>query len=155
MLAFWMTYLIYFNSNDLIQYFFFFFFSSGRRRTRSYGDWSSDVCSSDLEKNPANVLSNGSRIRNQIVETDTERTWAGNENGRRVLRCSAGGSTDGGEGVGVSQYDRAAEQRAACCIQRFGHKCLGASSDMHRGVRVEGSGGRMAVKQPHVHKIIP
>src|SRR5437867_9864118 len=31
--------------NDL-----FFFFSSRRRHTRSYGDWSSDVCSSDLEQ---------------------------------------------------------------------------------------------------------
>src|SRR5207248_8714056 len=28
--------------------FFCFFFSSRRRHTRSYGDWSSDVCSSDL-----------------------------------------------------------------------------------------------------------
>src|SRR6266705_1169681 len=28
---------------------FVFFFSSRRRHTRSYGDWSSDVCSSDLE----------------------------------------------------------------------------------------------------------
>src|SRR5438094_2284295 len=28
--------------------FWFFFFSSRRRHTRSYGDWSSDVCSSDL-----------------------------------------------------------------------------------------------------------
>src|SRR5437867_7103160 len=28
--------------------FFIFFFSSRRRHTRSYGDWSSDVCSSDL-----------------------------------------------------------------------------------------------------------
>src|SRR6266516_3945170 len=27
---------------------FFVFFSSRRRHTRSYGDWSSDVCSSDL-----------------------------------------------------------------------------------------------------------
>src|SRR6266705_1245118 len=27
---------------------FFFFFSSRRRHTSSYGDWSSDVCSSDL-----------------------------------------------------------------------------------------------------------
>src|SRR5207248_7230237 len=26
------------------------FFSSRRRHTRSYGDWSSDVCSSDLEQ---------------------------------------------------------------------------------------------------------
>src|SRR5438094_10677199 len=33
----------------LSNYFFFFFFSSRRRHTRSYGDWSSDVCSSDLE----------------------------------------------------------------------------------------------------------
>src|SRR6266516_7251203 len=29
-------------------YTFFFFFSSRRRHTSSYGDWSSDVCSSDL-----------------------------------------------------------------------------------------------------------
>src|SRR6266536_5255925 len=29
--------------------FFFFFFSSRRRHTRSTRDWSSDVCSSDLE----------------------------------------------------------------------------------------------------------
>src|SRR5207248_6355093 len=29
-------------------FFFSFFFSSRRRHTRSYGDWSSDVCSSDL-----------------------------------------------------------------------------------------------------------
>src|SRR5574340_1408193 len=28
--------------------FSFFFFSSRRRHTRSFGDWSSDVCSSDL-----------------------------------------------------------------------------------------------------------
>src|SRR5207248_4771817 len=32
-----------------ILFFFFFFFSSRRRHTRSYGDWSSDVCSSDLQ----------------------------------------------------------------------------------------------------------
>src|SRR5690349_23456588 len=29
--------------------FFFFFFSSRRRHTRSLRDWSSDVCSSDLD----------------------------------------------------------------------------------------------------------
>src|SRR5205807_6547316 len=31
-----------------IFFFFFFFFSSRRRHTRLQGDWSSDVCSSDL-----------------------------------------------------------------------------------------------------------
>src|SRR6266850_8560049 len=30
--------------------FFFFFFSSRRRHTRLQGDWSSDVCSSDLRR---------------------------------------------------------------------------------------------------------
>src|SRR5207248_7596329 len=35
----------------LFHFFFFFFFSSRRRHTRSYGDWSSDVCSSDLVGN--------------------------------------------------------------------------------------------------------
>src|SRR5215210_9072114 len=30
--------------------FFFFFFSSRRRHTRYIGDWSSDVCSSDLRR---------------------------------------------------------------------------------------------------------
>src|SRR5712664_4801201 len=32
-----------------MSYFFFFFFSSRRRHTRSDRDWSSDVCSSDLD----------------------------------------------------------------------------------------------------------
>src|SRR5215467_6997159 len=31
---------------------FFFFFSSRRRHTRLQGDWSSDVCSSDLDDGP-------------------------------------------------------------------------------------------------------
>src|SRR5256885_6040822 len=33
---------------DMYLYMFFFFFSSRRRHTRLQGDWSSDVCSSDL-----------------------------------------------------------------------------------------------------------
>src|SRR2546426_4365438 len=32
----------------VVFFFFFFFFSSRRRHTRLQGDWSSDVCSSDL-----------------------------------------------------------------------------------------------------------
>src|SRR4051794_35785686 len=47
---------------------FFFFFSSRRRHTRWTGDWSSDVCSSDLfraslEKNPNNQI-----VRARLVE---------------------------------------------------------------------------------------
>src|SRR5207248_8025174 len=42
----------------------FFFFSSRRRHTRSYGDWSSDVCSSDLEtlQNRGTVLPASAQI---------------------------------------------------------------------------------------------
>src|SRR5690348_18043405 len=35
-------------SGVVLPFFFFFFFSSRRRHTRWTGDWSSDVCSSDL-----------------------------------------------------------------------------------------------------------
>src|SRR2546426_12570993 len=41
----------------------FFFFSSRRRHTRLQGDWSSDVCSSDLrESTDAASLPNGARL---------------------------------------------------------------------------------------------
>src|SRR5437762_10057092 len=43
MLLFFFFFFIY------IFLFFFFFFSSRRRHTRYIGDWSSDVCSSDLK----------------------------------------------------------------------------------------------------------
>src|SRR2546426_3640154 len=36
--------------------FFFFFFSSRRRHTRLQGDWSSDVCSSDLLRHQRELL---------------------------------------------------------------------------------------------------
>src|SRR5256885_8904272 len=40
---------ILFFYSTMLCFFFFFFFSSRRRHTRLQGDWSSDVCSSDLE----------------------------------------------------------------------------------------------------------
>src|SRR5438876_3256282 len=42
--------------------FFFFFFSSRRRHTRWTGDWSSDVCSSDLELRRLKTESVASRV---------------------------------------------------------------------------------------------
>src|SRR5438132_6971857 len=46
-LSFFMTLLQSFVRRHL--FFLFFFFSSRRRHTRSLCDWSSDVCSSDLD----------------------------------------------------------------------------------------------------------
>src|SRR5215467_1143161 len=42
--------------------FFFFFFSSRRRHTRLQGDWSSDVCSSDLLGGPADSFIFGNAL---------------------------------------------------------------------------------------------
>src|SRR5437763_6900998 len=41
-------FLFFFSLYFFFSIFFFFFFSSRRRHTRYIGDWSSDVCSSDL-----------------------------------------------------------------------------------------------------------
>src|SRR5207248_7126470 len=46
--VFCFLYILFFFFYFFFYFFFFFFFSSRRRHTRSYGDWSSDVCSSDL-----------------------------------------------------------------------------------------------------------
>src|SRR2546426_2450264 len=42
---------------------YFFFFSSRRRHTRLQGDWSSDVCSSDLRKDLGIPYAQGARQR--------------------------------------------------------------------------------------------
>src|SRR5207248_5787964 len=44
----------------------FFFFSSRRRHTRSYGDWSSDVCSSDLDAEQPRVRGAGRHRVDQV-----------------------------------------------------------------------------------------
>src|SRR5690348_4529140 len=41
--------------SDFVVFVFFFFFSSRRRHTRWTGDWSSDVCSSDLVTLPEQI----------------------------------------------------------------------------------------------------
>src|SRR5205807_9280105 len=55
-------------------FFFFFFFSSRRRHTRLQGDWSSDVCSSDLvafdSRNDLYICDSGSN-RNRKVDHET------------------------------------------------------------------------------------
>src|SRR5207248_8521944 len=48
----------------------FFFFSSRRRHTRSYGDWSSDVCSSDLEIVGRDLLHEGAAARARLDDAE-------------------------------------------------------------------------------------
>src|SRR5215467_15461555 len=64
--------------------FFFFFFSSRRRHTRLQGDWSSDVCSSDLELY-LSILGGGSPF---VEEREIRPFWA-LDGGEIVARAAA------------------------------------------------------------------
>src|SRR5207248_5512901 len=46
---------------------YFVFFSSRRRHTRSYGDWSSDVCSSDLLRPHGVVVRRHERVERNVL----------------------------------------------------------------------------------------
>src|SRR5438876_4801786 len=69
---------------------FCFFFSSRRRHTRWTGDWSSDVCSSDLARNPVPSARPARRYRRQARHPAQRRQILlgrrnAQENGRAVL----------------------------------------------------------------------
>src|SRR3989454_3812774 len=59
---------MYSNVNDNYHFFLFFFFSSRRRHTRLQGDWSSDVCSSDLIRSPLRWLTAPNQQLEQLVQ---------------------------------------------------------------------------------------
>src|SRR5205085_5617756 len=83
-----------------ICFFFFFFFSSRRRHTRFDCDWSSDVCSSDLDDADVVALLEfeggrgrlGGRFRHIGRTADAVEGQREEEGGRR------GGETGAGEG---------------------------------------------------------
>src|SRR5437868_11271820 len=79
--------------------FFFFFFSSRRRHTRSKRDWSSDVCSSDLD---------------DLARAHTRRAAAG---GRDHL------VHDGGDPVGSGSRFRRSEEHTSELQSRFDLVC--------------------------------
>src|SRR5271168_623417 len=67
-----------------------FFFSSRRRHTRSYGDWSSDVCSSDLRlaaaAQAAEAVAMGAvAVFAVVVTADGHNLQLGNEIGLTLL----------------------------------------------------------------------
>src|SRR5437879_10776134 len=64
----------------LIIIFFFFFFSSRRRHTRYIGDWSSDVCSSDLiQERPEAVSRMSDEIGDGHFARENERHRSGEQ----------------------------------------------------------------------------
>src|SRR6266516_6924289 len=59
---------VYFFFCFLFFIYIFFFFSSRRRHTRSYGDWSSDMCSSDLDEVFADCDQSAGRARERLLD---------------------------------------------------------------------------------------
>src|SRR5437762_10224204 len=96
-----------------------FFFSSRRRHTRYIGDWSSDVCSSDLSAEAKAKLGNDSALR-EIGEQRVARRVRDGMNARSVGRV-------------VHSY----RQRGAC----FERRKIGRASCRERGEVAGGEGG--------------
>src|SRR5205807_3263989 len=73
---------------------FFFFFSSRRRHTRLQGDWSSDVCSSDLGEDGEIARGDGA-IRADELNIDRRAVAERGSNGPAVQRHGSGNQDDG------------------------------------------------------------
>src|SRR5207248_8006946 len=95
-----------------------FFFSSRRRHTRSYGDWSSDVCSSDLVRGhhpiePPEYLLLDLEVLVHLLDDDVR---AGE---RRVL-AHAPNEAERGVGLRASQAPARSEERRVGKEWRYG-----------------------------------
>src|SRR5256885_4387045 len=98
--------------------FFFFFFSSRRRHTRLQGDWSSDVCSSDLNGDPDYPLVTGC-----VYNAANMPPWALPANATQSgikTRSSKGGAAGAGlkNGPGDANAIRFEEIGRASCRER-------------------------------------
>src|SRR5207248_4356290 len=82
----------------LVFIFVFFFFSSRRRHTRSYGDWSSDVCSSDLVVH----------VRGRLLEEAFHRY---DEQSTADVNDSYGAALARGRAMGFQEAARSEERR--------------------------------------------
>src|SRR5215467_1670256 len=95
-------------------FFFFFFFSSRRRHTRLQGDWSSDVCSSDLNRWPGNVRELENTIHRAVLLAN------GPEIGAEAILAPDGGRLDDPRHVSpaVAHAALAAEQVTRALVGR-------------------------------------
>src|ERR1022692_2807011 len=96
---------------------FFFFFSSRRRHTRLQGDWSSDVCSSDL----CNSIEHPWRRSNAVAGARHPReskaaagdTGAGAHPGRTISQAAVGAANPPADPTACATATHA--DRACCC----------------------------------------
>src|SRR3989454_12767456 len=95
----------------MVRCFFFFFFSSRRRHTRLQGDWSSDVCSSDLWR-----LRCGTRPGSgNCSSSGRSRRWTGSRSGsgsRRMRSAECGMRNESMRNVEWGMRNREADSRS-------------------------------------------
>src|SRR5205807_6809357 len=82
----------------------FFFFSSRRRHTRLQGDWSSDVCSSDLWGENIEEHCPTERLRSSLRRLPSTQA-------RSVRQCAHRGRYNRAVGFRYLQYARSEERR--------------------------------------------
>src|SRR5207248_7738404 len=88
----------------------FFFFSSRRRHTRSYGDWSSDVCSSDLVRGNSNGCAGAAARRRRGSSSPDpcrRRNWSASSCSRRKARRRRSGGRVSAQLRGACEIGRA------------------------------------------------
>src|SRR5256885_5684215 len=88
---------------------FFFFFSSRRRHTRLQGDWSSDVCSSDLRRAARGAAGPGGNDGDQLHAAAP---------GAVVAGFSPGAMADAGAGCGFATAAAGMGTLSAGCMTR-------------------------------------
>src|SRR5690349_22678421 len=103
-----------------------FFFSSRRRHTRSLRDWSSDVCSSDLESAPFKWMSETS----SYVSCSSSRCQAEIPRIRAGFFFSRALSYDGSNNL--------LETRVRSEERRVGKECRPGSSPLHYSQNAQG-----------------
>src|SRR5262245_62219466 len=94
-----------------------FFFSSRRRHTRCLSDWSSDVCSSDLHRQPGAVQLH-LPVPGESVELDGTRLTVTELDGRRVSRVKVSDTGTPGKSKGRSEERRVGKEwraRGSAC----------------------------------------
>ena len=117
--------------------FFFFFFSSRRRHTRFTSDWSSDVCSSDLEANTDLTTQN----RHKLVYGEV--AWTDLGGGQHPYEDGDWGTIDGTwlEGLIESMADRSEERRV-------GKECRSRWSPYHKKKKEKKEERKEATERP-------
>src|SRR2546426_5926951 len=97
----------------------FFFFSSRRRHTRLQGDWSSDVCSSDLR----------TRRAEGMIRTQEDSTPMGERLAGKIAIVTGAGSRGPGVGNGKAAAILMARERSE--ERRVGKECRSRWSPYH------------------------